>query len=293
MSSNNITDIFQQAHENAAQAELLFLQLKAKIAEIDIIKSKMTDLWNPSIDYGFIDDAFLRKNLEDDCRRMAVARTGFKGNPRKDDFADFCSFAHLQIEGCLSYYYNKVSNGDLASYNIYGSNILSAKGVKFAPQKSMGFATMFYLANYEFDLYNKSKNDYFMMRDLANYRNSLLFHRSVEANNSLKPTEKTSLEILVSNMNFNRVVVAVQFVAKLVQDAAKKFEDAAIQEIDEDLPKEQENHGDSGTYAEEVVEKPALNPASSNPLAELSKASSPIALNIDSPPSSDKTQIIP
>lgn len=75
---------------------------------LDIVKGK-------SIDYSFVEDKRLKKQLTIDYVQMERYRLGLvNGTP---DFIGFCKYAHLQIEGLVSYYIYIKTNNDIKRFS--------------------------------------------------------------------------------------------------------------------------------------------------------------------------------
>lgn len=266
MEPSKLNEFFSEAEQKAIQADALIAQLKAtliqqtaqvefiaaelqaKWLEVESYKSKFVKLWNPAVDYSFITDDSLVEKLESDCRKMAVSRSGFRGSSRKDDFAEYCGYVQLQIEGCFDYYYRTITRNSIVDYNILGSRIAALAGKIFKPQTYFSYGTFFYLSNIEFSLYDNHKYYYFLIRDLMNYRNTQIFHRGTGAGDELDASPRASLQRLIDSKNFAKVESALHFVVNLVREALIKIEirEPAIM-IEENKASE-----DPGTYAKEV-----------------------------------------
>lgn len=286
MESSKLNQFFSEAEQKAIQADALIAQLKATLAqqtsqvdsiaaelkakwtEVESYKAMFANLWNPGIDYSFINDNVLADKLVSDCRKMAVARSGFRGSLRADDFAEFCGFVQLQIEGCFGYYYHIVSEGDINKYNAraqaiaaaYNSRpqVIAAKTqVSLRTETEFKYGSIFYLSNIEFSLHEKHKYYYFLIRDLMHYRNTQLFHRGTGVNDRLSEGAKASLQKLIDLKDFAKVESVLHFVTDLIRKALVEL--TAHQE-EEEIDEEPEVSEEGETYAKEV-EQPQLEQA--------------------------------
>lgn len=71
------------------------------------------DNYVPIIDYSYITDNDIRLRLISDSREMLRNRFGTRNH--KQDFKEFCRFAHLQCEMLINYYYNTKNSGNIES----------------------------------------------------------------------------------------------------------------------------------------------------------------------------------
>ena len=271
MESSKLNQFFSEAEQKAIQADALIAQLKAtliqqtaqvefiaaelqaKWVEVEGFKSKFANLWNPSVDYSFIEDALLVERLENDCRKMAISRSGFRGSSRSDDFADYCGYVQLQIEGCFYYYYHTISNGSISEYNSRGSRISGAAGQSFSTQTEFKYGSFFYLSNIEFSLHDRHSYFYFSLRSLMHFRNTQLFHRSTGTNDKLSEGAKASLQRLIASQDFAKVESVLHFVVDLIR---KTLVERKATEQETKANEEVKAGEDLGTYAEEL--KPDL-----------------------------------
>lgn len=211
MKDFDFNNFLSDYEKKVAQADLLSKQLSVAIGEIEKYKEKLFGLWSPQIDFSFIGDSTLRYDLEKDCRRMAIVRSGISRAPVEERFADFCGYAFLQIEGVISYYYNSITDSNLVNYNKLRSfviamwNASNEKQFSASPVSNYQFGNMFFLFGLEYNLKNNHRNIFNIIKNLENYRNTRLFHRGVINNSSLADYEKENLTRFLSEKNYENV----------------------------------------------------------------------------------------
>lgn len=128
------------------------------------------------VDYSFIKLPDVKAQLISDNREMMRFRYGTRYH--KINFAEFCRYAHFQIEMLLNYYYNIANKSDLNSIKeqIKKYNQKKADDVEKANSlESISYSIKLWAFLTEF--FNNT-NDYYIYNYLRNVRNELS-HRSV------------------------------------------------------------------------------------------------------------------
>lgn len=134
------------------------------------------DTKTSNVDYSFIKLPDVKEQLISDNREMMRFRYGTRYH--KIDFAEFCRYAHFQIEMLLNYYYDIANKSDLNSIKeqIKKYNQKKANDVEKANSlESISYSIKLWAFLTEF--FN-NKNDYYIYNYLRNVRNELS-HRSV------------------------------------------------------------------------------------------------------------------
>ena len=130
------------------------------------------DLGDVSINYSFITDKRLKKQLTIDNLQMEKSRLGI--NSGFPDFLQFCKYAHFQIEGLISFYmYIKVGNSVERFKKKYPSVRLEASPFLTHSQKIFGF-------NLDFKIDIKKDYHGSARYNISNVRN-YDSHRSVQS----------------------------------------------------------------------------------------------------------------
>lgn len=134
------------------------------------------DTKTSNVDYSFIKLPDVKAQLISDNREMMRFRYGTRYH--KINFAEFCRYAHFQIEMLLNYYYNIANKSDLNSIKeqIKKYNQKKADDVEKANSlESISYSIKLWAFLTEF--FNNT-NDYYIYNYLRNVRNELS-HRSV------------------------------------------------------------------------------------------------------------------
>ena len=134
------------------------------------------DTKTSNVDYAFIKLPGVKAQLISDNREMMRVRYGTIYH--KINFAEFCRYAHFQIEMLLNYYYNIANKSDLNSIKeqIKKYNQKKADDVEKANSlESISYSIKLWAFLTEF--FNNT-NDYYIYNYLRNVRNELS-HRSV------------------------------------------------------------------------------------------------------------------
>lgn len=219
MDAFDFNQLIADYENKVANAELLAKQLTLAVSEIEQYKQKLSTLWKPNVDYSFISSELLRAQMEDDSRRMSIARMGFKGHSRAENFSEFCGYAFLQIEGCLDYLYSTISNDDITRFNSIrkAAYDLHPDPYDFSDVTHRKYGNMFNLLNKELDLFNKHKPLYYSVKNIENYRNTKLFHRGIVQDSNLKDWEKSSLASFIAGADFGKTNSTVENFVELVR----------------------------------------------------------------------------
>lgn len=134
------------------------------------------DTKTSNVDYSFIKLPDVKAQLISDNREMMRFRYGTRYH--KINFAEFCRYAHFQIEMLLNYYYNIANKSDLNSIKeqIKKYNQKKTDDVEKANSlESISYSIKLWAFLTEF--FNNT-NDYYIYNYLRNVRNELS-HRSV------------------------------------------------------------------------------------------------------------------
>ncbi len=97
-----------------------YLGLDYELDDIDV--SKLSD---GKIDYSFISDKRVRRGLESDYREMMRYRYGCRSH--KEDFYEYCKYAHFQLEALTNYFmaiWSTPDDSDIADVELAKTNIL-------------------------------------------------------------------------------------------------------------------------------------------------------------------------
>jgi hypothetical protein len=79
-------------------------------AKINLIRDYLSIDLNRVIDYSYFEEP-TRESLFRDCIEMGRYEKGAPSH--KIDFGEFCRYAHLQAEGMINYFFNKISNQNI------------------------------------------------------------------------------------------------------------------------------------------------------------------------------------
>lgn len=134
------------------------------------------DTKTSNVDYSFITLPDVKAQLISDNREMMRFRYGTRYH--EIDFAEFCRYAHFQIEMLLNYYYDIANKSDLNSIKEQIKKYNQKKANDVEKANSLGsISYSIKLWAFLTEFFN-NKNDYYIYNYLRNVRNELS-HRSV------------------------------------------------------------------------------------------------------------------
>ena len=162
--------------------------------KIDKIKDALEIRADISIDYSFVKDIYIRRQLIIDNLRMENVLLNLSMS-EKERYENFCVNAFLQVENILNYYYCERFNKDL---NAILTNIEEATQYETYPFTRVTGKTYYYVSEIsiankiqafckQFFPYNPSVKDFTLtyLHKLRNLRNDI-FHRAGANNNVLQ-----------------------------------------------------------------------------------------------------------